>query len=89
VSVFYCFSSNFSYLRDRPTADIYTVDINSIQIDDMGIIKFNILARIGYEDLEVYIYAYKDDILRVKIKEFNSTRFELSDVFAGAPNLAG
>jgi alpha 1,3-glucosidase len=85
-----CSETEFcSYLRDRPTADIYTVDINSIQIDDMGIIKFNILARIGYEDLEVYIYAYKDDILRVKIKEFNSTRFELSDVFAGAPNLAG
>ncbi|RZB66658.1 Gal mutarotas 2 domain containing protein, partial [Asbolus verrucosus] len=76
-------------LRNRAPANLYIVDLFSVNIDDFGIISFTLQGRIGYDNLEVYIFALKDDILRIKIKEFDSTRFELVDVFAGAPSPAG
>lgn len=76
-------------LRSRSAVNTYIVDPYTIDIDDIGIIRFQLVTIAEGDNLQVEIFAYKDDIIRIKIKDLESTRYELADIFAGAPSLAG
>lgn len=77
------------FLRSRSPINTYIVDPFTIDIDDIGIIRFQLVTISEGDNLQVEIFAYKDDIIRIKIKDLESTRYELADIFAGAPSLSG
>ncbi|XP_044262216.1 neutral alpha-glucosidase C-like [Tribolium madens] len=83
-----CSRVNFcNTLRDRQPLDKYAVDASTLVIDDNGNVTVTLKAKEG-SDLQLELLALVDRTFRLRIKEVDSTRYELKDVLVSEPQLA-